>query len=209
MKNILFDFLTPDLCKTECNGRSMVEMLGVLAIVGVLSVGALKGYSSAMFRYKVNQSIDIFSQVLQRFSELEQQGLDGVSFDYDQIENIVTYGFLSSCQETTDTPDDGSPACKLPIGSLQIEIHGYTNFYVNFDSKSECVAFMSAHWENAVSIDWWTSGGYMGVGNGEEDEHLYGPNMMTPPTMSQIEDACEQGNNNDSYYAYLYLSIPR
>ena len=27
-----------------CTGRSMVEMLGVLAIIGVLSVGAIAGY---------------------------------------------------------------------------------------------------------------------------------------------------------------------
>ena len=30
------------------SGRSMVEMLGVLAIIGVLSVGAIAGYSKAM-----------------------------------------------------------------------------------------------------------------------------------------------------------------
>ncbi|MCP4394772.1 MAG: hypothetical protein GY804_10985 [Alphaproteobacteria bacterium] len=36
------------------SGRSMIEMLGVLAIVGVLGVGALAGYSMAMAKYKVN-----------------------------------------------------------------------------------------------------------------------------------------------------------
>mgnify|MGYP004661376049 CR=1 FL=1 len=38
-----------------CTGRSMVEMLGVLAIIGVLSVGAIAGYSKAMMKYKLNQ----------------------------------------------------------------------------------------------------------------------------------------------------------
>ena len=38
-----------------CTGRSMVEMLGVLAIIGVLSVGAISGYSKAMFKYKLNK----------------------------------------------------------------------------------------------------------------------------------------------------------
>ena len=38
-----------------CAGRSMVEMLGVLAIVGVLSVGAIAGYSKAMMKYKLNK----------------------------------------------------------------------------------------------------------------------------------------------------------
>ena len=40
--------------KVEC-GRSMIEMLGVLAIVGVLSVGGIAGYSKAMQQYKVNK----------------------------------------------------------------------------------------------------------------------------------------------------------
>ena len=30
------------------SGRSMIEMLGVLAIIGVLSVGGIAGYSKAM-----------------------------------------------------------------------------------------------------------------------------------------------------------------
>ena len=37
------------------SGRSMVEMLGVLAIIGVLSVGAIAGYSKAMMKYKLNK----------------------------------------------------------------------------------------------------------------------------------------------------------
>lgn len=40
------------------SGRSMVEMLGVLAIIGVLSVGAISGYSKAMDKYKLNKVID-------------------------------------------------------------------------------------------------------------------------------------------------------
>ena len=46
-----------------CTGRSMVEMLGVLAIVGVLSVGAIAGYSKAMFKYKLNKMVDQYNQL--------------------------------------------------------------------------------------------------------------------------------------------------
>ncbi len=42
-------------------GRSMVEMLGVLAIIGVLSVGAISGYSKAMFKYKLNKQAEAFN----------------------------------------------------------------------------------------------------------------------------------------------------
>ena len=40
------------------SGRSMVEMLGVLAIIGVLSIGGIAGYSTAMRKYQANQIID-------------------------------------------------------------------------------------------------------------------------------------------------------
>ena len=38
-------------------GRSMIEMLGVLAIVGVLSVGGIAGYSKAMQKWKINKAV--------------------------------------------------------------------------------------------------------------------------------------------------------
>ena len=40
------------------SGRSMIEMLGVLAIIGVLSVGGIAGYSKAMMKYKINKTIE-------------------------------------------------------------------------------------------------------------------------------------------------------
>lgn len=45
-------------------GRSMVEMLGVLAIIGVLSVGAITGYSNAMLKYKLNKQAEQLNQVI-------------------------------------------------------------------------------------------------------------------------------------------------
>ena len=45
-------------------GRSMVEMLGVLAIVGVLSVGGIAGYSKAMMKYKMNKFTVAMNELL-------------------------------------------------------------------------------------------------------------------------------------------------
>lgn len=45
------------------SGRSMIEMLGVLAIIGVLSVGGIAGYSKAMMQYKINKTVDQISQI--------------------------------------------------------------------------------------------------------------------------------------------------
>lgn len=42
----------------EQSGRSMIEMLGVLAIIGVLGFVAVLGYKMAMRKYQSNQIID-------------------------------------------------------------------------------------------------------------------------------------------------------
>lgn len=44
------------------NGRSMIEMLGVLAIIGVLSIGGLAGYTMAMNRYRANNVLDYIAR---------------------------------------------------------------------------------------------------------------------------------------------------
>ena len=51
-------------CDSYCAGRSMVEMLGVLAIIGVLSVGAIAGYSKAMMKYRLNKQAEQISWLL-------------------------------------------------------------------------------------------------------------------------------------------------
>ncbi len=55
------------MIKSE-NGRSMVEMLGVLAIIGVLSVGAIAGYSKAMMKYKLNKHAEQMNQIMAAIS---------------------------------------------------------------------------------------------------------------------------------------------
>ncbi len=48
------------------SGRSMIEMLGVLAIIGVLSVGGIAGYSKAMQKYRTNRAVDLITQTVTR-----------------------------------------------------------------------------------------------------------------------------------------------
>ncbi|MBR2136392.1 MAG: hypothetical protein IJ852_00325, partial [Alphaproteobacteria bacterium] len=45
-------------------GRSMIEMLGVLAIIGVLTVGSITGYSHAMRRHLLNKQREQYSYIL-------------------------------------------------------------------------------------------------------------------------------------------------
>ena len=63
-------------------GRSMIEMLGVLAIIGVLSVGGIAGYSKAMMKFKINKTIDQISQAAAATQTLFAQQKDFKGLPY-------------------------------------------------------------------------------------------------------------------------------
>ena len=49
------------------SGRSMVEMLGVLAIIGVLSVAGISGYRMAMNKHQANEWINLWNLSITEF----------------------------------------------------------------------------------------------------------------------------------------------
>ena len=70
--------------KNNQSGRSMVEMLGVLAIIGVLSAGGLAGYSKAMFKHKLNSTMDQLTMLVTNIRTMygtqeSYKGLNNVS----------------------------------------------------------------------------------------------------------------------------------
>ncbi len=64
---------TMTMIKTNESGRSMIEMLGVLAIIGVLSVGGIAGYSKAMNKFKTNKVADNVSMLVANIKTLYAQ----------------------------------------------------------------------------------------------------------------------------------------
>ena len=57
MKYIARGTLTKDYASNE-NGRSMAEIIGVLAIVGILSIGGVAGYILAMNKHRANEILN-------------------------------------------------------------------------------------------------------------------------------------------------------
>ena len=62
--------------QTNPIGRSMIEMLGVLAIIGVLSVGGIAGYSKAMEQFRINKMIDNIAMIITNIRTLYIQQKD-------------------------------------------------------------------------------------------------------------------------------------
>ena len=93
--------------KTE-NGRSMVEMLGVLAVIGVLSIGGIAGYRMAMKKNIENDFANFFQYIrlmaeTERFNEYSNLAAE----DYPTRNNVLCqYVGDNYCQPYV-SPADG------------------------------------------------------------------------------------------------------
>ena len=153
------------------NGRSMVEMLGVLAIIGVLSVGAIAGYQKAMFKHKINKTIQEISLLFQSLVELDTKNI-GENVEIVSGEDIVKYSILPQC-EVIDTRD-GLSGCKLPVGYARLTLcngdygygkglHGYIEIGLTQDSVNSCIGILSNHFENIIPENLWGELGYISI----------------------------------------------
>lgn len=82
-----------NLFKNEQSGRSMVEMLGVLAIIGVLSVGGISGYSKAMAKFKLTKAQDQITMLIMNIRTAY-----ATSPGYGELDNetAITYSLVPS-----------------------------------------------------------------------------------------------------------------
>lgn len=56
--------------KNSENGRSMIEMMGVLAVIGVLSTAGISGYIKMMAQYKINKAVEQIEQISAKLSAI-------------------------------------------------------------------------------------------------------------------------------------------
>ena len=123
------------------SGRSMVEMLGVLAIIGVLSVGAIASYSKAMTKYKLNKQAEQISWLLNamyRYKDLLGQNQPWESFvpylkklgeiPQEMIKDNSIYLYDSFGMEYSIFTNGCSPMCDYT--NLRIDM---SDDYKNFD----------------------------------------------------------------------------
>ena len=140
-------------------GRSMIEMLGVLAIIGVLSVGGIAGYSKAMGKYKTNQVVDQVSMIVTNIRTLYAQQMD-----YNGLNNIsaTNMGVIPEelINKSASTAEGGLyTAVTLRNGfqgnvfvgattSRTSESVSKTAFQVEFQglSRDACVAIATSDW---------------------------------------------------------------
>ena len=72
----------------------MIEMLGVLAIIGVLSVGGIAGYSKAIDRYRINETVNQIRYIVQNTHDVfhVQKNYGDLYAEGDDSYNVVSSG---------------------------------------------------------------------------------------------------------------------
>ena len=184
------------LNKTQ-SGRSMVEMLGVLAIIGVLSVGGIAGYSKAMFKHKMSKTMDILSYAVSRVIVLDTLNLGN---EIGGAQDAINYGIIPDCDVNyVDIEGEEGVSCPLPVGELKFNLvndNSYSKitgqFFINFTQNpvTSCVEFFNSGIYKNVPDDWWkpistnASGGFISVSNIDGN---------TKPVYSKEEWAISQG----------------
>jgi len=136
--------------KTE-SGRSMIEMLGVLAIMGVLTVGAIGLISTAMRTQKRNT---VNEEVLQMVTGVKQ--LLGEFDDFSHINNSTIFGAIGM---SSKNPYGGTYELAVdPANSRQFIVT------INGLSRSDCEYFITKAWSD--SVGYMSSGGRQGGASG-------------------------------------------
>ena len=138
------------LYKSEQSGRSMVEMLGVLAIIGVLSVGGIAGYSKAMAKFKTSKALDQVSTTVANVRTLYsgQPNYSGLTTAI-----AIQMGAIGAEMLSGQSPTSASTAYNAFNGSVTISattVSGRKNagFKLVFSglSREACVQMASSDW---------------------------------------------------------------
>lgn len=135
---------------SEQSGRSMVEMLGVLAIIGVLSVGGIAGYSKAMAKFKLTKAMDQVSTTVTNIRTLYsgQPNYAGLTTEVAIKMGAIGAEMLNGISSTTATSAYNAFNGRVNIAVATVNGNASGGFSVTFTGlgKEACVALSSADW---------------------------------------------------------------
>ena len=204
--------------KPNENGRSMIEMLGVLAIIGVLSVGGIAGYSKAMEQFKINKTIDQIVQIATNIQILYANQKNNDTKYEDLTSSVaVELGAIPDDMETSTNRYNSTEIKHTFNGYLGIagyEVWGSSKMHQAFSivlddlPKTACVKLATYDWGSSsssglVSVSVNNAGlfsgdyGYVGC-QGYEDSYIAtacpnGSTLSIPMPVASAAKICGDG----------------
>lgn len=127
-------------------GRSMVEIIGVLAIIGVLSVGGIAGYSKAMEKLNLQKTVENFAEIIRNVSKMydSQKG-------FGELDNkeAIKIGFLPSTMIKGDKTIASPLGADVIIKSVDRNRKTFVIVYNNLKS-AECQTLAIQDWQGTI-----------------------------------------------------------
>lgn len=158
--------------KNEQTGRSMVEMLGVLAIIGVLSVGGIAGYSKAMTKFKITKTMDQVSMTVANIRTLYsgQRNYNGLETANALDMGVVPAEMEGAAADTLVNAFQGA----VTIGTVNYNNQADSAFRISYENMGQeaCVQLITSDWGSGASS------GFIGI---------------------QVSDAAPQGQNAPAF----------
>lgn len=162
----------------------MVEMLGVLAIIGVLSVGGIAGYSKAMTKFKINKSMDQISMLVANVRTLYSGQRDYSGFGN---ENAIKFGIIPNEMGNAGTAITNAFAGKVTLNTATYNGNASGAFSIQYDGLGQeaCVTMATADWGSGSSSGLVS----MKVGNTAGAGDTYSGAAL-PVSLSEAADNC-------------------
>ena len=132
------------------SGRTMMEMLGVITIMGIITYGAITGINSGMTSYRVNQLYIEIGNIITGMQDM-----------YFNVFGRNSYPNEINCNTDNNNGcdaliDNGILPTKNGVSTikgLEIKINNNHQLYIKFQGRKEiCERLMKMDW-NAQSID--------------------------------------------------------
>lgn len=137
--------------KNEQTGRSMVEMLGVLAIIGVLSVGGIAGYSKAMTKFKITKTMDQVSMTVANIRTLYsgQRNYNGLATANALDMGVVPAEMEGAAANTLVNAFQGA----VTIGKINYNNQNASAFRISYENMGQeaCVQLITSDWGSGAS----------------------------------------------------------
>lgn len=200
--------MTKFLTKNEQSGRSMVEMLGVLAIIGVLSVGGISGYSKAMTKFKITKTFDQVSMTVANVRTLYsgQRNYNGLATNIAYKMGVIPAEMLASSTSKIVNAFQGY----VELGSLSYNTNSNAAFYLSYGNlgREACVSILTSDWGAGTSSGFLAiSRGTSSAGKAQTPSAVPGSVANTswssldlPVTPSDAAKACQDVNAITWYY---------
>ena len=211
----------------NCVGRSIIEMLGVLAIIGVLTAGGIAGFTKAMRMYRSNIQkellVQIFANAINLRSELAAMknnvsdqityifdvlGLvpDGITYKYDHLYDKdgnkvdVNYGIVSWKN------NNGSTSSRLEyVVRLKLQ-HNSAMLSPSAEDFCENAIFVAQ--QNIKDIEKITMYQYDKDAINGTKAYAFAHDKIRNMTLSEVHDFCRwcsvAADKNCEMYIYIY-----